>query len=145
MLDVLDRWREWKRAAKSFESFALASGDRLVVETLRWEQAQVRVAAPGAAGSPAIGPRRRGELLHCENDLSELGRSPASARTSQRETWLAVVAQGRGVRTLRVSADVARLLEGLDGQRELGLLVDEQPGIEHALRKFAEAGLIDLA
>jgi len=144
-LDVLDLWRAWKASAKSFESFALGTRDTLVIETLRWEQAQLRVAAGAGARAARIGPCRRGELLRCTNDLSLLGRSPSSARIEERETWLAIVPRERGVRTLRVSADVAQLLGRLDGQRELAQLQREHPGIEPALGTLAEAGLIDLA
>jgi hypothetical protein len=50
-----------------------------------------------------------------------------------------------GVRTLRVSGDVARLLAELDGATPLAELDAGRPGLAHALTRLHSAGLVSFA
>ncbi len=125
--DTLELFRAWKRDGRSFVALALASGDARVRETLALEQAQVRVAAKGPAARAAPGPRFSGELVPCSGDAA----------------LFAVVPTARGVQVLKLSAQAAAVLAGLDGSRTREELEREQPGIASALTRFAEAGLLD--
>ncbi len=150
---ALSVYRAWRRTGRSFEAFALASRDGLVHELLAWEQAIVRAGARG--GDAAVGcdgsetaamPRACAEVVCAEHDLPAVARSLLAGApltgSASRATYLAVTADGRRVATLRVSADVARVLALLDGHRPLAELEAEHPGITGVLAQLADEGLV---
>lgn len=94
--DTLDLWRAWRQLGRSFEAFALLRGDEWIRTTLAWEQAQVRAAARGSC-SPAERLR-----LACDPTREERNEAPCV---------IAVHARGGKVTTLKISADVARVVE----------------------------------
>jgi hypothetical protein len=136
--DALDVYRAWRATQRSFESFAHGRRDALIDDALRWEQACVRQAARSARrASDAIrGPRPAGEIVRLEHDLPRA--------VDARPTTLCVVPTPRGVRTVRVSDDVARLLSEIDGRETLESLELRMPGVRGALEHLARAGLVEL-
>jgi hypothetical protein len=160
--DALDLYRAWRAARKSFEAFARAERDPVIDEALRWEQALVRqgsasaVASTGGStrGAPPIGPRACGETLLLEHDLPAIcaalrtraiGLADSGSLASARKaTTLCVIPARRGVETLRVSRDVARLLAELDGHESLPALEARLPGIASVITRLADAGLVEL-
>lgn len=148
-VDALDLYRDWKDDGRSFESFAQAARDPIAGEALRWEQARVRVAARASIPrARSRGPIGRAEVLRFEHDVvaatSGDPEADASSKATVRPTFLAVLAGQRGVETLRVSRDVARLLEELDGNASLDELEARQPGMRAALEHLSSRGLVDL-
>ncbi|MBK7643281.1 MAG: B12-binding domain-containing radical SAM protein [Planctomycetes bacterium] len=123
-LDTLELYREWKRSGRSFEALALIARDTSVRALLELEQAQVRVAARGLPAQPARGPRFSGELLRAGAGV------------------LAVVPTRKGVQVLKLGESAAAVLLELDGERTQAELEREHPGIEAALARFLEAGLL---
>jgi hypothetical protein len=106
-LDVRALFDAWQGDAdRTFDAFAESLGDPVLDDLCAWERAIERAgqAAPGA---------REPELVHARYDLPRLARElrerapivPIAAATA-----LAVVRGARGVRTLRLSPDLARLL-----------------------------------
>jgi radical SAM superfamily enzyme YgiQ (UPF0313 family) len=155
-VDTLDLYRAWVTLGKSFETFAIAAGTLVIDETLRWEQAIVRASTrrePATLrepttergnGSRARGPRALGEVLEFEHDLSALTRDPSPRTLARISTWLAVVPSSRGVKTVRVSRDVASLMRSVDGELSRAELEQRSPGIGAALETLARAGLVRL-
>lgn len=155
-LNALELYRDWRANGRSFDAFARSATDALVDDTLAWEQALVRAGARGAPLSvgpaPHLAPRASAELVAARHDLSvltaallEADSAPAPPRAA---THLAVVPVPRamaGVRTLRISGDVARLLGELDGTTPLSELDARRPGLEHALTRLHAAGLVSFA
>jgi radical SAM superfamily enzyme YgiQ (UPF0313 family) len=154
--DALDLYRAWRTHGKSFESFARAERDRLVDEALRWEQALVRQSShavpPDRAQATRRGPFARGEVLACEHDLpslcDRLKRGVRPLAIERRPTTLCVVPTtysthgARGVETLRISSDVARVWAQIDGSETAPELESRMPGIGTALERLAAAGLV---
>jgi radical SAM superfamily enzyme YgiQ (UPF0313 family) len=136
---ALDVYRAWRATGRSFESFAHSRRDALIEDALRWEQACVRQSARGVRRGvdAARGPRARGEVVRLDHDL------PRAAEA--RRTALCVVPTARGVRTLRVSDDVAELLSAIDGRETLASLEHRMPGVRAALEQLAREGLVELA
>lgn len=149
--DALATWRSLKGSGRSFEAFARASRDPLVDDLLAWEQALVR-AGSGAPASTPRGPRARSAIVRVTHDVvaaADALRTGGETSREPRANILAVHASSgrsplRGVATSRISAEVAALLDALDGTRSLAELEAERPGIEHALRALARSGLVDL-
>jgi len=150
--DALALFREWKRLGRSFEAFARAADDALIDDALALEQACQRVSAL-AERPPARGPRARGIVVRAGHDLpavfEALRRGAPILPREPRATWLCVVpADARralaGVRTLRVAADVARVLAVLDGTRTARELDEERPGVAAAIAALAAQGLVDV-
>jgi hypothetical protein len=146
-MDALALYRTWQADGRSFESFAQRAGDRLIDDTLAWEQAQVRagVRGPleGLAAAPHRVPRAVGELLRIGHDVSQLG--PGALDAPAAETHLVVQpvpAALAGTRTLKITSDVARLLGTLDGATPVADLESARPGIARALEQLADAGLV---
>jgi hypothetical protein len=156
-LDALDLYRDWRASERSFESFARVQRDPLIDDALRWEQALVRQAAGAslprraeiARGRRTRGPRTRGELLHLEHDLPAICAALRSARgaldVERKPTSLCVIARQRGVETLRISRDVARVLEALDElEGDESELEARMPEVASVLARLADAGLVEL-
>ena len=104
--DALGLARRWLAAGTEFTAFARDLGDPRVRDMLRWEAA-VAAAAAGDAGTALV-------RAHCDLPAlaAELAGSTGRRATPDPEpTCLAVVPGRRGIRTLRVSEDVAQLLE----------------------------------
>lgn len=145
-VDSLELARRFRANGRSFAGFTLVQRVPLAGAALRWEQALVRAAARGAV-RVADAPRVLGELvaLPCDVPAAILrllrGESPED-RTH--ETQLFVRATPRGVRSQRVSADIARVLALLDGRLTLDELESRAPGIGAALRSLEDAGLVGL-
>jgi anaerobic magnesium-protoporphyrin IX monomethyl ester cyclase len=154
MRSTLAVWRAWRQNGRSFEGFVRSFRDQRLNETLAWEQAQLRAAAAGLPpdqGPVADGsPRAAGEVLELEHDLtkltSDLLGSPLRPPLSASPTCLFVGSHSRpgigGVRTLRISRDVARLLSGLDGTIPLSRLESMHPGASAALSNLHQRGLV---
>lgn len=155
---ALPLWRAWKATGRSFESFAAAADDPVVAEVLAWEQAQIRAAARGphaAADLAAEGiPRVAGELFVARHDLAALadalrrGEPLPPAVEPRTHVVLAVPGALAGVKTLRVSDDVARLLGALDAaadeRRSLADWDAARPGLGAALTSLAKSGLLSV-
>lgn len=158
-------WTAWKASGISLEGFVRTQRNPRLDDVLAWEQAQLRAAAAGAPAdhgpAPEHRPRATGEVLNCAHDLTELtptlmASSPPpaalepeaglSAHLTQRSTCLLVTPAPRpgisGVRTLRISSDIARLLEGLDGTVSLADLEHTHPGVSAALTALHGRGLV---
>ncbi len=150
--DTQALFAEWKRHGRSFEAFARAADDALIDSALELEQACQRVSAL-AERPPARGPRTRGIVVRAAHDLPAVFEALRRAETmlprEPRTTWLCVVPAdaGRalaGVRTLRISSDVARLLAALDGTRTARELDEQRPGFAAAIAALAGRGLVDV-
>jgi len=151
---ALELWNEWRAAGTSFETFALAPGDELVAETLRWEQAQVRAAARGAEDALAPSPERvptvAGELFAARHDLARIARAlrrgEAEPAPGERSAHLVQVVPGalHGVRTSKLSPDAARLLDLVAAApaRPLATWEELHPGLGAPLARLAELGLV---
>jgi len=120
-LSVRGLFERWKASpegtgsgAAGFDALAAGLGDPAVDDLLAWERAIE--AAPGRPlGEPAL-VRARFDLPRLASDL-RAARGGAEQVVKPVETTLAVVRGMGGVRTLRVSADVARLIETPDADR----------------------------
>lgn len=147
-------WRAWRENGRSFEGWVRSFRDPRLNDTLAWEQAQLRAAASGQAPDqgpqPRSHPRAAGEVLELEHDLTRL--TPALLESSAQPplaaspTCLFVGSHSLsgigGVRTLRISRDVARLLAGLDGTISLSRLESMHPGASTALSNLHQRGLV---
>src|SRR5262249_54616067 len=103
-----------------------------------------RVEARGRAlPAGVIGPRFDGELLELEHDLPALAATEFSAQPRLGPTWIAVRAGARGVQTLRLGRDAARILGTLEGRRSLDQLEREQPGLGGVLERWHAAGWVE--
>jgi len=164
--NALELTTAWIQSERSFESFARDARDALIDDTLAWEQARVRATArgdllretlrtdtPGAgldAPEPTRAPRVRVEILRARHDLAQLtpaliAHTPTPPAGPQRAFVVRPPREPAGaVATLRVSDDVARVLEALDGATSLGDLETAHPGLTKALVQLADAGLVDL-
>lgn len=151
-------WSAWKAAGISLDAFARTQRNPRIDDVLAWEQAQLRAAAAGSATDHGPDPRHRpraaGEVLQCTHDLTLLtpaliadpGDQDLEDQLPPRETTLLVAPAPRpgigGVRTLRISGDLARLLEGLDGTVALAQLEHEHAGASAALTALHGRGLV---
>lgn len=99
-LDVGGLTWAWLDSGQDFPTFAAERGDALIEDMLAWEQAVAR--AP-----------QRAEVVRARFDLPAVTRElgEISLPLEHSPTCLAVVRGERGVRTLRVSKDLARLCE----------------------------------
>ena len=149
--DALGAWRALRAEVRSFEATARRMRDPLVDELLAWEQALVRASVrPSVDGSPpdaSRGPRARAECLRADHDLPAVASALAAGGdpfdVPRAPTHLAIAPGARGVRTLRVSGDVAALLGRLDGRaaaQDLGL---DEPAFDDAVARLAAAGLVE--
>ncbi|MEO0649347.1 MAG: radical SAM protein [Planctomycetota bacterium] len=151
-LDALDLFDRIEAEGRSFEGFCARLRDGLVDDCLAWEQAKAR-AASGLAPSASAAPIPAGQVLAATHDLgalpSALGEAAApdapslEALARASEHYL-IVAHDTGVRTLRLSDDVAAILSQLDG-RPLAELEHARPGIGRVLEVLADRGLVQLA
>lgn len=145
-LDSLELARRFRANGRSFAGFTLVQRVPLAKAALRWEQALVRAAARGAV-HVANAPRALGECVTLSYDLPAAvqnlmrGEAPDS---HERETHLFVRATDKGVLSLRVSDDVARVLALLDGRTTLDELESRAPGIGAALKSLSDSGLVGL-
>ncbi len=167
-VDTLDLYRQVEAAGCSFEAVARGERDVLVDGLLEWELGLLRTAArsgPGARGlgnsagdaptdsaaaaAAAAGPRARAEVLRLDVDaphwaetLRDLPPGAPLPAVERRPTVLALAPGPRGVRTLRINAPVAALLELADG-RPLAAIEAALPGAEAALMRLAQEGLVE--
>ncbi len=141
----------WKRHGRSFEAFARVQRDPLVDDVLAVEQAGVRAAAL-AVRAPSVGPRARGVLVETRCDVAAVFEALRGGRelprAEPRASWICAVPADpsralAGIRTLRVSADVARLLQALDGARPIDELEAARPGFAGAIASLERAGLVE--
>jgi len=138
--DVLDVARAWSDDGRSFESYALAQGDDLVAEALRWEQAIVRVSALGDVPPTHV---RAAAVVTVHFD-------PRAAPTRWREArlradeprHLAVCRRGRAARTVAVKSSLADLLRSLDGRSAADL--SNEPDLAAVVPTLVERGLLTL-
>jgi radical SAM superfamily enzyme YgiQ (UPF0313 family) len=143
---ALELYRAWRASARNFETFARAARSKLVDDMLAWEQALVRVAARGGVAR-ARGPIARAIVLELAHDVPAVAsglRAGVRAAREPKTTRLAVVPRAmgapmKGVETLRISRDVAELLEMLDGTRTRAELAH----VDAAIDRLASAGLVD--
>ncbi len=150
--DALSLFRAWQEQGRGFDTFALGHENALVDDTLNWERALVRAAARGGVGpeplDPARGVRPAVELLRARSDLSLLTPALQSGAPlplpDTTHTFAIQPLPGplSGVRTLRITPDVARLIEGLDGSRPLADLETTRPALADAVRRLARQGLV---
>jgi len=167
--DTLDLYRAWRASDKSFESHARAERELTIDEMLAWEQALARQAAcasarpsssrtsrdasaitaenaDGSASAPR-GPRARGEVLALEHDLPAIAAALRSAcaplAIERKPTILCVVPNARGVETLRISSDLARVIAEIDGRASASEIDARLPGAELALERLAAAGIVE--
>jgi hypothetical protein len=170
--DTLDLYRDWRTSEKSFESHARAERELAIDEMLAWEQALVRQAASASAKPSSLlptstdasaiaaksanesastprGPRARGEVLALEHDLPAIAAALRAARAplelDRKPTILCVVPNARGVETLRISSDLARVIAELDGHASASEIEARMPGADLALERLAAAGIVALA
>jgi hypothetical protein len=124
----------------------------LIDEMVAWEQALVRAGARSARPVDVDAVTVVADVIEVAHDLpavaSGLRRGERTAREAS-STCLAILPARSGtplsaVSTLRISRDVARLLQAIDGTRTLDELEAEQPGIGRALETLAMSGLVDL-
>jgi hypothetical protein len=138
----------WKRDGRSFEAFARVQRDALVDDVLAVEQAGVRAAALAARGL-ARGPRARGVLVRVGHDIAAVFAALRDGRDVPRAAhaaWICAVPAARALaatRTLRVSDDVARVLQSLDETRSIAEVEAHRPGFAAAVERLAEAGLVE--
>jgi radical SAM superfamily enzyme YgiQ (UPF0313 family) len=152
-LSVLELFEVWMASGRSFEALVAAERDPLLDDLLAWEQATQRAAAAGllqSNGPQSNGPqppRSRAQLVRSDFDLPAVAAALRSGADlvslPRRATHLAVIGDRRGTRSLRLGADVPRLLGELDG-RSAEQLERSLPGIGAALQPLAEHGLVDL-
>ncbi|MCA9000510.1 MAG: B12-binding domain-containing radical SAM protein [Planctomycetes bacterium] len=120
----LQVWRAFAAQDRSFPGWVRAQRDALLDTCLAWEQTSLRVAAKGVPLATCDSlPRPTGETLHSPVDLERLAaglRTGADLPTLQDPVPYAVIPTGQGVRTLRVSRDVARVLEQVEEHRGRG-------------------------
>lgn len=150
---ALDLWRSWKSTGRSFESFAAAAGDPVVSEVLDWEQAQIRTAARGPMAAMESTsdwiPRPAGELLISSLDLGGVAEAlrtdgPLPPLGPPRpHLVLSVPGDLAGVRTLKISEDVAALLRLVGSDARTTAEWDlARPGLASALDRLTAAGLV---
>ena len=127
-LDTHGLWSAWRASGLAFDAFAAGAGEPLVVESLRWEQAVEAAPAGARLVRTAQDPTRAARWL-----LGAGGWPPPAAGPAR----LAVVRGRRGVRTLRVSEDVARLIER--SQEGPGTQDETARGLDPAERELLAA------
>lgn len=148
--DALALARAWLASELGFEGFALRARDRWVDAALRWDRAVLRAGARGPGGAAAPQPRLAAELVELERDVVA---AVAALRDGCRPAWdasaaphvLAVLATGRGTRTLRTTTDAATLLRALDGTTPPAALGLESDAGRAALERWTVAGLVRAA
>ncbi|MEZ6005112.1 MAG: radical SAM protein [Planctomycetota bacterium] len=143
---VGDLWQRFAASGQSFAGYVRSQGDGLLNACLRWEQAALRVAArgPREADVDAI-PRPTGECLVSPVDLGALAqalREDAPLPPLGAPAAYLVVPQGPGgaQRTLRISADTARLLEHFQTARPGPW--QQAPGYQAAQARLQQSGLL---
>ncbi|MDF1836534.1 MAG: radical SAM protein [Planctomycetota bacterium] len=143
----LQVWRQFKAQSRSFPGWIRSLGDARLRACLDWEQASIRITARGSEGFQGdLIPRPTGEVLTVPVDLEAL----ASALFHQGElppvqapTHFAVVPSPnnqQGVRTLRITPDVARVLTLVDSQGSKGESLP--PGLDRAIQSLQASGLL---
>ena len=147
-LDSLALFRAWRAAGRSFSGFVRSQADPLLDDVLAWEEAQIRQAqepihsTPGAF-HPDSRPIPAGELLTVNHDLSSLG--PNCLRPNADPTHM-LVQRSPGTlastRTLKVTDDIARVLETLTGIKTTGELESKHPGLQQTIQQLADVGLV---
>jgi radical SAM superfamily enzyme YgiQ (UPF0313 family) len=145
-IDSLELARRFRANGRGFAGFALSHDAPLAKAALRWEQALVRVAARGPLMA-CDAPRVLGERLVLPYDLPDVIRNivhGTDAPAHECETHVFVRATANGVLSQRIGADVARVLDLVDGTRTLAELESTAPGIGAALDSLSAAGLVAL-
>ncbi len=143
----LQVWRRFHGQDRSFPGWIRSLNDPRLRTCLAWDQANIRVAAKRIQ-TPDQGliPRPSGETLTSSFDLERLAKALLEETTlppQQAETHFAVAPsmdRAQGVRTLRISTDVARILDLLELKRVRG----EAPsaGLQSAIQTLRASGLI---
>jgi hypothetical protein len=147
-LDSLALFRAWRATRRSFSGFVRSQADPLLDDVLAWEEAQIRQAqeplhsAPGAC-HPDSRPIPAGEILRVNHDLSNLG--PNCLRPKAEPTHMLVQRSPGALastRTLKITEDIARVLEALTGIQTTSELESNHPGLQQTIQQLAEAGLV---
>ncbi len=143
----LQVWRRFQGQGRSFPGWIRSLDDPRLKACLAWDQASIRVAAKRVqAMDPGSIPRPCGETLASPFDLEQLAASLLAGTdlpAPQVETYFAVVPsthQAHGVRTLRISSDVARLLDLLEREQARGGAPPDP--LHSAIQTLQENGLV---
>jgi hypothetical protein len=153
-VDVLDLALEWRASGRSFEALVAAERDPRSDRVLAWEQAVVREAARagqvlGASRTaadtepePHAIPVAACERIELDVDprglVAWLDGSPDAEPPASEPVLLAVSGRASATKSLRISRDVAGVLDLLDGRP----LADYTPSIARALQVLAREGLV---
>jgi len=157
-LDSLALAREWRANGRSYAGFVSMRGDEHARAALQWEQAMVRVAGRGPVQvlkGERQTPRVLGEIIQLACDTpaqiaAMIGGTDRPASNSPTHLFIRTTPEGAqapstGVRSQRITNDIVRILELIDGQRTLADLELTAPGIGAALTALCEAGLVGMS
>ncbi len=145
----LQLWREFHGQDRSFPGWIRSMGDARLRACLDWEQTSIRITArglPDQAGD--LIPRPTGETLVSPVDLAALAEALLNGTDLppvQSPTHFAVVPSPnnqQGVRTLRITQDVARVLTLVESQGSKGESIP--PGLERAMQSLQASGLLHI-
>ena len=147
-MDSLALFWAWRGTERSFAGFVRSQRDPLLDDVLAWEEAQIRQSQEPEGISPTAStkdrpPVPRGEVLRVNHDLANLG--PQCLEPAAVPTHILVQrAPGAltSTRTLKVTSDIARVLETLTGEHTMSQLESEHPGLEKTIQQLAAAGLV---
>ena len=146
-LNSLQLWRAFKAQDRSFPGWVRSLDDARLTACLAWEQASIRITAKGLqATEPDLIPRPSGATLFSPVDLQSLAASlldGSELPPLQAPTPFAVVPttnDSQGVRTLRISLDVARILDLLETRQTLGETPPAQ--LDSAIQALRKSGLV---
>lgn len=147
-LNALEVFRLWRAGKRSFAGFVRTQQDPLLDDVLAWEEAQIRQAQEPAkpllrAPGQDCCPIPVGEVLRVQHDLASL--SPTCLRPNAETSHLLiqpVPGAMAATRTLKVTGDIARVLQALQGKQTLKELMNQNPGLEDTIQQLAAAGLV---
>ena len=141
--DALATFRALDADGRSFEALCALERCELLDEVLAWEQAKAHAATTPEPEAASV-PRPAGRLLRFRHDigaaLAALEGNSALPNPVDDPIPFLVTANPDGVRTSRISRDVAEILDSMDG-RDVATLEDERPGFSALLPLLVDKGL----
>lgn len=154
-MNALESFERLRATGRSFEAALRSEQDAQLDAVLAWEQAILRCAARAGESVDAATEqipaakvsRVSAELLCVPIDLRQVGATllAAGPAPEQQTHHFAVAGGPRGVRTLKIKAELFALLQELKAQGDLGPWLRENPEALTSLAQLASEGLLTLA
>ncbi|MFT7663925.1 MAG: anaerobic magnesium-protoporphyrin IX monomethyl ester cyclase [Planctomycetota bacterium] len=137
-IDVLEEFDSYGR---SFEAFVRVQRNSLLKDVIHWEQAILRAPLLAKNETDRTIPERL-KVNFEPVDLESWLREQRDDCPLAKPNILAVCAGARGVRTVKITSDVAELLECLDSAEDLEALISATPGMAEAIAQLNAVGLL---